>query len=391
MSTFRSLAPSQGEASASASTMDQSTATSSSGTGSGSGKGGDGLPRRRRTAGNVAHKACVGCRQARQKCDGVEPNSCSKCKQRRMDCVWEPHTKESKDQLIQQIVRLQSRNRDMTEATNRSEEEKRDYQQTSEWQGIILRTIGQDGHDREIIQRLRDGQSYHAVADWLVTQNPTLGDPNLGPSAQHTLAEVVKTFEDQHDGLQRTGTPPLTGTPWTDVSSDQRLIGHLFNLYFTWVHPVHMLFSELDFKRDFRKAETNDATRYCSQPLVNAICAMACHFLESGEDNNEISAAAVGKAVDAARLREHFMDKAKTGLTQENISEPTSVQTLAVMYLAEHSSGKARSAIGYLRLAAEGLDSADSGQSEEAWELTFWGIRTLITSVYRIMNLKGQS
>ncbi|KAL9123951.1 MAG: hypothetical protein Q9217_006672 [Psora testacea] len=316
-------------------------------------------------------------------CDGVEPNACSKCVQRKIACIWEPHTKESKDDLIQQIVQLKNRNKDMTEATNKSEEEKRDFQQTSEWQGIILQTIGQNGHDRQIIKRLREGQSYQAIADWLVEENPDYRGLNFEPAARHTLTDVVKTFEAQcqgHDGLQRRGESTSTGTPWIEVSKDNRLIGHLFDLYFTWVHPVHMLFSELDFKRDFREATAKADTTYCSSSLVNAICAMGCHLLESEKVEEEGPLLDLRRGLNAATLREGFMDQAKKALIPEIYSELTSTQTFAVMYLVEFSSGKARIALGYLRLAAEGLQSSSGGQSEEAFDMTFWGIKTLITS-----------
>jgi hypothetical protein len=64
----------------------------------------------------------------------------------------------------------------------------------------------------------------------------------------------------------------------------------------------------------------------------------------------------------------------------------TSIQSFAIMYLVELSSGKARSAVGYLRSAVENL-KASSGpqQSDEAKETTFWGIQTLNTYVPSIL------
>ena len=286
---------------------------------------------------------------------------------------------------------LQNRNKDMTEATNKSEEEKRDFQQTSEWQGIILQTIGQNGHDRDTIRRLREGQSYQAIADWLVAQNPEYRTIGLEPSTHHTLTDVVKIFETQskaHDRLPRTEASLLTGTPWTNVSGDQRLIGHLFDLYFTWVHPVHMLFSELDFKREFHEATTKTDSRYCSASLVNAICAMGCHLLESENSEEGKSITDVRKGLNAATLREGFMGEAKSPISPQTYHKLTSTQTLAVMYLVEISSGRARSAIGYLRSAAEGMNSLNQDQSAEAVELTFWGLKTLITYVFSFPRMR---
>ena len=314
-------------------------------------------------------------------CDGVEPNPCSKCVQRRITCAWEPHTKESKDDLIQQIMDLQSRNKDITELSNKAEGERRDFQQTNEWQAIILQTMGQNGHDREIIKRLREGQSYQNIADWLVAQDPNYQNLGLEPSTHHTLTEAVRIFEAQchsYDGLQRTGVPNTVGTPWTSVTADHRLIGHLFDLYFTWIHPVHMLFSELDFKRDFRESKTSQATTYCSSSLVNAICAMACHQLDP-EKIEERGFLDVRRGMNAATLREGFMEEAKKGLIPGIYNDMPSSQALAVMYLVEWSSGRARSALGYLRSATEGLKPPYGNQSEEAIQLTYWGIKTLVT------------
>ena len=272
----------------------------------------------------------------------------------------------------------------MNEATTKNEKERRDFKQTSEWQGIILQTIGQNGLDREIINRLREGQSYQDISDWLIGEHPDQRSQDFPLSDHDTLTDVVKTFEDQchaHDGLRRTGQPASTGTPWTNVSSDHQLIGHLFDLYFTWVHPIHMLFSELDFKRDFREAETRQPTTYCSSSLVNAICAMGCHLLQSEKLGNEKPMTNVRKELNAATLREGFMDEAKKEMTPATYGELTTTQTLAVMYLVELSSGKARSALGYLRSAAEGLESNFGDQSDEVLELTSWGMKTLLTYV----------
>ena len=133
-----------------------------------------------------------------------------------------------------------------------------------------------------------------------------------------------------------------------------------------------MLFSELDFKYSFR---IND-TSYCSRPLVNAVCAMACHLLE-----NEGARMPDGNTQEAATLREGFMNEARRQLTPANYKDLTSVQAFAVMHLVDFSAGKARSAVGYLRSAVENVTTATGNQSLEAREITAWGINTLNTYV----------
>ena len=259
----------------------------------------------------------------------------------------------------------------MIEIASNLEHQNRDLQETSDWQRIILDTIGSNGHDSEIIMRLRAGESHQSIADWLCKQHPISSNLGIVPASQRSLIDVVKNLElhyQEEDGLSRTGNASGAEVQWTKVSSSQTLIGHLFDLYFTWVHPVHMLFSELDFKHSFRTYDTT----YCSSPLVNAICAMGCHLLE----NNEYDL--MRKDIDSTTLREGFLEEARENLLPDSYHEMTSIQTFAVMYLVDVSSGKARNATGYLRSAVDNLKSTNGDkQSAEARELSEWGIQTL--------------
>ena len=270
----------------------------------------------------------------------------------------------------------------MVEESARSEEESQNFRQTSEWQGLILSTIGKNGHDREIISRLREGQTIQAIADWLAAEDPTYRSLCSEPAISLSLTEVVQMFEDQcqaYDGLQQRDNLFSSKIPWTKVSTDHKLIGHLFDLYFTWVHPVHMLFNEMDFVRDFRESTQEEDTAYCGAALVNAICAMASHLLDNEKLQRGSQLVDVRRTLNAATLRKGFMSEAKRKLTPDTYGEMTSVQAFAVMYLVDWSSGKARSALGYLRAAAEIFDPSHGDQSEEAVEITYWGIKTLVT------------
>lgn len=273
--------------------------------------------------------------------------------------------------------RLEDENKDIAEARADLQSANKDLQEASGWSNTILETISKNGHDKEIVAKLRSGVSHHDIADWLLRQVQVEKHIDIEPSSRRDLLDVVKGFENQYqdeDGLRRAEKVRSSESDiiWTDVSSSHTLVGHLFDLYFTWVHPVHMLFSELDFKYNFR---TNEGC-YCSRSLVNAICAMACHLLE-----NEGAQKAEGTAQEAATLREGFMDTARKHLTPENLNEPTSVQSFAILYLVDFSSGKARNAVGYLRSAVESLPNMTENQSAEALEITQWGINTLNTFV----------
>lgn len=233
--------------------------------------------------------------------------------------------------------------------------------------------IGSNGHDREIIRRLRAGESHQTIADWLVQENPDFGTLDPESQSHRRLIDVVKVYEAQcsgDDGLRRFSPSP-SEIPWTQVSTSHKLIGHLFDLYFTWVHPIHMLFSELDFKHDFK----NTLNTYCSSSLVNAICAMGCTLLES-----EAVSDSSRSRIDAATLRDGFMAEARENLKPDTYRQLTSTQTFGVMYLVELSSGRARNAAGYLRSAVENLQTIEvHSQSDEAKELTLWGLQTLNT------------
>lgn len=244
------------------------------------------------------------------------------------------------------------------------------------WQRTILETIGRQDHDREIIDRLRSDETHQSIAQWLQEENPDFERGPEPPITHRRLIDVVKLYEmqcQQDDGLPRQSPiPPGAEIPWTRVTISHGLISHLFELYFTWVHPVHMLFSELDFKHDFQE----NVQAHCSASLVNAICAMGCNLLDSEEIDDRRN------RIDAATMRDGFLNEARTSLTPASYGYTTSVQALAVMYLVELSSGRARQAIGYLRSAVDNMKNRHGPLlSDEASDITAWGLYTLNTYV----------
>lgn len=256
----------------------------------------------------------------------------------------------------------------MSEEAAESDSRTQELREEGAWQRIILGTIGKDGYDQKIVAKLRAGESHHVIADWLVSENSDLARLGHEPGTDRKPVDVAK-FQDP-DGLLRSSTSE-SEIPWTNVSTNQKLIGHLLDLYFTWVHPVHMLFSETEFKKDFKHSQET----HCSASLVNAICAMACNLHESEvvRDRRNV----IG---EVAIMREGFMTEAKRKLSLNSYGHMTSIQTFAVMYLVELSSGRARNAAAYLRSAVDNMESRDGPQqSEEARELTLLGIQTLNT------------
>ncbi|KAL8849327.1 MAG: hypothetical protein Q9221_005678 [Calogaya cf. arnoldii] len=335
-------------------------------------------PKKRRAPGAVAAIACLECRKARQKCDGSSPQTCTRCQTRRLECRYEPHTKTRKELLLQEIAnlkrdntRLKHLNQEVVHDADDLREQHQGLQDLHDWQQLILDILGRDGHDQDIIKRLRAGENSKSIARWLCEQESISSQLHVVPPNERGLLDIVGAFEHHYrreDGLGHDKRSDTMRLRWTEVTASQTLLGHLFDLYFTWVHPVHMLFSEIDFHKSFR---TNDET-YCSAALVNAICAMACHLVDASDLDGDI---------DIDGLAQAFMNQARQEVMPKNYTLLTSVQALAIMYLADLSSGKARSATGYLRASVEFLKAAElDGQSLAAREISLWGIQTLNTS-----------
>ena len=320
------------------------------------------------------------CNLATSQCDGVRPDSCSRCLGRNTNCIYEPHTKTHKDDLLREIEALRgdnaglhNQNEGLLETTDDLIQKNHGLREASEWMTFILDVLGNDGHDQEIIRRLRSGESHQTIASWLGGQHEVTSVLERIPASQRNLVDVIKRVEGQCQGagnLERPQDTEPAESRWTRVTSSQKLVRHLIDLYLTWVHPVHMLFGEVEFLESFQK---NDTT-YCSHALVSAICAMASHLLD------DLGDVAAERDVDTTALRELFMDEARERLAPEEYSRITSVQAFGVMFLADLSSGKARKATGYLRAAVDSLKGLDSDcASPEILEILTWGLHCLNT------------
>ena len=259
--------------------------------------------------------------------------------------------------MVREIRRLQSRNETLQEENGTLEEK-------NDWIERIMDSLKDDGQRTKIIQCLKRGESHRDIAEWLgrpLTENTT----NLSPSSELQLSEAIEkyhnNFVDNHD-------PRF----WTNVTTDPCLIEHLIHLYFTWIHPVHLLFDEGKFLESFK----NCAEKYCSSSLVNAICAMSCYLLHKNWDSDE------DIQVATSSLRIRFMDEARSSLKDVNDDKMTVIQTYAILFLAELSSGSGRTATSHLRLAAELLiDRQQVEAFRNSEEISFWGLLTLHTLV----------
>lgn len=301
---------------------------------------------------------------------------CSRCEQRNLKCVIEENTKTQKESLIERLRTAEMYNEELQSNVSNLDSMVRNLNESNDWRGDILRTIGSNGHDSEIIRRLREGQSHQQIAEWLHQEIPEFKGLAVSSGGPRSLSEVVTMFEAECQDFNRYTSLDglmLSNQPWTDVSSDSRMVSGLLDLYFAYVHPVHLLFSEWDFKRCFQA----NGSIHCSRPLVNSMCAMACYLYENNPvgDGRFVD---LQTTIETATLRKGFLDEARRTLQASNYRLLTSVQSFAIMYLIELSSGKASTAIGYLDAAIDGLSGVDdSPQSHESKELTYWGLRNL--------------
>ena len=162
------------------------------------------------------------------------------------------------------------------------------------------------------------------------------------------------------------------GSAWTRTTADADLVQHLLELYFTWIHPIHMVLSEPHFRTSF---DRHDGV-YCSPALVNVICAMATHLLEaSPDDESELTYEA---AADDG-LGDRFMDEGRSLIKPEDYAKLTTIQAFAIMLLADAASGKALKASSYIRFANSSLadEAVHHDAHRDAWQVTQWGVRSL--------------
>lgn len=312
-------------------------------------------------------------------CDGEKPAFCTRCQTRGLRCVYKPHTKTHKTDLLREIEAMRVEHADLQDEHLELQESTRDLEKMHQDQSVILHILTNNGHVEEVISRLRGGESQDSVARWLQ------GRPELKrfigsiSGSEGSLIAVVGRVEKMYNSFDP-ANELYTPRQRTRVTASPVLIHHLFELYFTWVHPVHMLFGEVDFLKSYHSGDEV----YCSDALVNAVCAMACHLLDSpapGMISRDTS--------DRMDMRDGFMAEARALLKPGREFPMASLQAFAVMYLAELSAGRARNASAYLRCAADNLSlPPDSSQhEEESLQLSAWGIHTLNTSVVILKNI----
>ena len=217
----------------------------------------------------------------------------------------------------------------------------------------IIQALSTEEQVPEVLSRLRQGETYESIVAWLGRSSIEVISP------RESYSSVLDTSDHEMGGTSS------ARFQWTSVTSDTGVLDHLFQLYFTWVHPVHTLFSEGHFVDSYQRQ--SDA--YCSRILVNALCAMACH-LHSASDTDE---------VDFEHLGRNFSDAVRAEI-DSNHRGITTIQTSAVMFLVLSARSEGLRAASYLKIATSNLSHIEHPDNEgfqEVWKNTVRGVRNL--------------
>lgn len=229
-------------------------------------------------------------------------------------------------------------------------------QEKDRWIENVLQILN-DENGAGLLDRLQQGQARQTFLE-------TLRRPPMTSRAD--FASSFTSLQQSDDVAIETVPESETSQHGAGVATDEPLLRHLMALYFTWVHPVYMLFSERHFMSSFG----NDDSIYCSQPMVNAMCAVGCCYLAHTES----------REVDAKSLGKHFYRQAWSDMRVEENMTLVSAVTYAILFLFELSQGQARNASSHLRLSVESLRSVNKHYwSEEAFQVSLWGVQTLNT------------
>lgn len=219
----------------------------------------------------------------------------------------------------------------------------------------ILGALSIDEQVPKILQLLKDGETYKSIGEWLDRASMHKYNAPSPTESQHSYSNASDREMESIPSHFR----------WTAVTSDTTVLDHLFQLYFSWVHPVHTLFSEGHFVDSYKR----QSYQYCSTILVDSICAMACHLTtSSGIDS-----------IDFEQLGREFSEAARDGIDPED-RRVTTIQAFAVIFLVDCARGKGLRGSSYLKLASSSLSNVVVSENEGFSEVlvnTCRGIRSL--------------
>ena len=256
--------------------------------------------------------------------------------------------------------------------------------------GIIVASIrsSTDAEVAEIVQQIRADEDLDSIAESL-KKNVTLLERSGAKSAEGELSNMIgRPSMDELGVVKHYGhtsnlslvsdgeRAPMylqTSEVWTTVTADAELVDHLLNMYFCWAHPYYVVFSKELFLDDM----ANGRSKYCSPLMVNALLSFACVYSDRQDAREDPS--------DPRTAGDQFFAEAKRLLNEDESSNLTTVQALALMGLREASCSRDSSGFQYagrcIRMLIElGLHLSFASASDkisstelEARRITFWG------------------
>lgn len=139
------------------------------------------------------------------------------------DCNYEPNTKFEKDELIRANKRLQISIGRAYEETGSLKDERINLWEQNESMTQILSSLSNNEQQHEILSRLRRGDTYSGIAQWL--SRSLLGDLEHGTGHQHLkrwpeVGEHNGYRED--DDFMSDRVSSVVGSPTNGYSSEDR-------------------------------------------------------------------------------------------------------------------------------------------------------------------------
>lgn len=246
--------------------------------------------------------------------------------------MYEVHVKHAKEQLVREIQDFRAKEKLVT---------------------IFLKALQSKDQTPNLLRALRSGEAMESIVERLAGAQPGKMENGASPATSHISAYATSEAKDHY--FQHF---------WTGVTNDSSVVEHLFRLYFSWVHPVSMLFEERQFLESYHRQKRD----FCSTGLVDAICALACNLHTPSDDDED----------DYGELSTRFADAYRDNFDPLDRSI-TTIQATAVMFLVELAKGSGRAG-AYLKLATGSImEVASMGRTIPSVVLrtTIQGIRCL--------------
>jgi hypothetical protein len=266
----------------------------------------------------------------------------------------------AKENMVRQIKDLQEQLR------SRLREETHTLEETVLCRQV-LGALREDNHVIQIIEKLQRGDSLRSIVDSLGLV--AIADSNTFPMIRDDSEAMDIDGEEISDGMPNQSDADGRN-PWTDTIIDQPLLQRLLILYFQWIHPVHTLFSESHFMRNY----TRNLHLHCSSALVNAMFALACRFLEPAEVDK------LPNRDDVELLRRRFAAEARSHLSLEIASSLTKIQTSSILSLVAEGDGDMIRSKAYLDAAIDKMERlmVEGLLGNESFKVTSSGIYVLV-------------